>query len=113
MSNPVELLVPLGLRRTYERECIRVPGLQRVTQRFCEHISRAPGLDTHITPALALYVALRDASLRPCPLQALEHVVSTLAVELDLATHDSRPRHLRLGELRQALLAPYPEASNS
>jgi hypothetical protein len=108
MTTPTDVLNPLGLKRAYERECRRVPGFKRVSERFLSLLRDVGPTHSHVSPALALYCALRDTAALACPQQALDAAVTLLARELDIVTPDADPVPQRLDRLRQRLLASDP-----
>lgn len=110
MTNPAQILQQFGLKRAYERECRRVPGFKRVTQRFLAALGPTGPGHPHVAPGLALYCALRDTAEAPCPQQALDAAVTILVRELDIVSPDAGPVLERLQRLRQVLLAPEGEA---
>lgn len=106
MTTPAQLLGQFGLKRAYERECDRVAGFQRVSERFLEILTAVQPPQLHVSPGLALYYALRDVAASACPQQALDAAVTTLVRELDIVSPDAGPAVERQGRLRQTLLAP-------
>ena len=111
MTTPAQLLSQFGLKRAYERECDRVAGFQRVSERFLQILTDARPAHQHVAPGLALYYALRDIAAAPCPQQALDAAVTTLVRELDIVSPDAGPMPERQLRLRQALLAPEGKAA--
>lgn len=111
MTSPAHHLIPFGLKRAFERECDRVPGLQRVSERFLAAFTKVRPAQSHVAPGLALYYALRDVAASRCPQQALDAAVTALVRELDIITPDAGPVVERQLRLRQALLAPEEKAA--